>query len=145
EYENFLRGAYFKNTAAAIADVEVRVMIERNSGSDTHAFDKEFSTAGPVDTVNVALKPAGNKKITRQAERQAGGVHDVRYKGCYSAPRRNLVDRYRRFLAAPAAVGGVDIAFAVNCRIRDRVQVRRNLPADLVGEGQARVTVGCDN
>src|SRR5262249_54891678 len=40
--KNLFRGADLENTAAAVAYIEVAVMIESDSGGDTHAFDEQF-------------------------------------------------------------------------------------------------------
>jgi hypothetical protein len=39
EYENFAVGSDFENRAAAVADVEAAVFVERKAGGDAHALN----------------------------------------------------------------------------------------------------------
>jgi hypothetical protein len=42
-------------------------------------------------------------------------------------------------LAAPSAVGDIDVAVCIDCRVRDRIQVARQSLCDLVVKRLARV------
>src|SRR5262249_3724770 len=57
----------------------------------------------------------------------------------------NFVDRNWNLLAAPAGERDVDVAFYINSRIADRVQIVGNRLGDLYVATVARVTVALDN
>ncbi len=69
------------------------------------------------------------------------GIHDVGCERRDGAFRRDLVNRDRAFLAAPVAVGDVDISVGIDCRIGYRMQVRCEAFSDLVAKGDAGAAV----
>src|SRR5713101_2898265 len=75
ENENFTVGADFENCAAAIADVEIARIVERESGGDAHAFDPLHGMAVGGNAVDRAILAAGNEKIPIAIEGDAGGIH----------------------------------------------------------------------
>src|SRR5216684_7487725 len=101
----------------------------------------QLGTAGAIDAIDIPFIAARNKQLSGQAECETRCVHDVGYERSNRAFWRDFVYRYWSFLAAPAAVGGVNIAFSVKRRICNRMKIRRQLLPNFIGKGAARVAI----
>src|SRR3954466_12130175 len=89
--ENLLIRADLEDTSTAIANVEIVIAIERQSGGDPHPFDVGLNVAGSVDAVHISFVAAGNKQVARQIKRETRRVHNVGHKRRDGAFRRDLV------------------------------------------------------
>src|SRR4051812_48577673 len=105
--------------AAAVADIEVFVVVEGEAGGDAHALRVGAHGAVGRNPIDGAVGARGDVEVAGAIEGHTGGVHHL------GDERRHLVigvdlengDRY--LLSARAGEGGVDVAFAIDGGIRD--------------------------
>src|SRR6516162_1767374 len=119
EHKDLAARIDFENASASVADIEIALMIEGDAGRDSHSFRIQLRAPCPVHSIYVSFVSAGYEQVAVQIERQTSGIHDVRHEGGQCAFRRDLVERNGRFLAAPSAVGRVDVAITVDGGIGD--------------------------
>src|SRR5216683_1723658 len=67
--------ADLENRAAAVANVQIAVVIERDAGGDAHAFDPLLGAAIGRDAMYRSVVAAGDEQIAHAIERQAAGIH----------------------------------------------------------------------
>ena len=120
-------------------------MIQRDAARDAHSFDIQFRSARGIDAIYIPFIAARNEQIASQAECQPGRIHDVGHERSHCAFRSNLVYGYRGLLAAAAAVGRVNVSFRIQCRICDRMKIRREFPSNLIRKRTARIPVRRDD
>ena len=77
ENEDLAVGADLEDRAAAVADVEVLLGVEREPGGDAHALDEHGHVAVGRDLVDDAVVAAGNVEHALRVEGQRGGVHQL--------------------------------------------------------------------
>src|SRR4030095_2849611 len=65
-------GADLENTAAPVADVKISVMIEGDTGGDTHPFRIQLCASRAIDAIDVAFIAARNKKFHPGSGRGGG-------------------------------------------------------------------------
>ena len=76
EDKNLPVGADLENGAAAVADKEVALGIEGDSGGDAHAFHPKLRAAVGGDAMNGAVIAAGDVEHAGRVQSQPGGIHE---------------------------------------------------------------------
>jgi hypothetical protein len=89
-----------------------------------------------------AVVAAGNEKISGAIECQAAGIHQRSDKRLHAVIRGDFIERDGNALAARAGERDVDVSVEIDRRIRHRMQIVRDLQADVHGMGRALVA-GC--
>src|ERR1051326_1723721 len=145
KHVNLARAADLENRAAAISDIQVFVLIECQTGRNTHAFYEHRSVSVRSHLVYDAVVTARYIERAFIVQSEAGGVHDVGDKGPRRIVQINLVNRYRGLLAARSTERGVYVPKAVHCGVRNRIQVVGDLDADIAVEGSAGLIARLDN
>src|SRR5262249_32935794 len=131
EDEDLALRADLGDRAAAIADVHVALVVEGETGSDTHAFDPNRDCAVRSGLVHDAVEAAGDVQHAIPIEGQAARVHQIVDEGLDVVIQIDLVDRDGHFLAARSAEGGKNIAEGVDGGVRHRVQAVGDRDADI--------------
>ena len=144
KHKNLAAGADLENCAAAVANVEIAVRVERDPCGDAHAFDPLLGAAFGCDAMNGAVIAAGDKKISRAIESEPAGIHQRSDERLHAVVRGDFIERNGNALAARAGERDVNVAFIVHRGIRDRMQVIRDLQSDMHGMRRALVAVGRD-
>ena len=145
EDENLAVGADLEDRAAAVADIEILLAVESNSGGNPHAFDENGHVAVGRRLVHETVVAAGDVEHALGVESQASGIHEVVDERLHGEVQVDLVDRYRNLLPARAAEGGVDIAERIDGRIGDGVEVLGDQNADIAGPGIAGLLAALDH
>ena len=133
---NLAFAADLENGAAAVADVEISFLIERDAGGDAHAFDVHGEVAAGRDLIHHAVVAAGRVEHAFGVDREAGGVHQIGDQGAGVMVRVDFVNRHGSFLAGRAAEGRVDVAVAVDDGIGNGMQAVGDQDADVALAGR---------
>src|SRR6478672_6936485 len=72
---NLARLADLKNRSAAVADVQVLIAIESDTGGDAHALDINGHVAAGRDLVDHSFMPARYVQHAVAIEGETGGIH----------------------------------------------------------------------
>src|SRR5207302_6596996 len=128
---NFAAWADLENRAAAVANVQIVVVIERDACSDAHAFDPLLGAAIGRDAMDGAVVAAGDKEIAPAVERQAAGIHQRRDERLHAVISRDFVKRNGNALAPRARKRDVNIAIDIDRGIRNGMKVIRDLQSDV--------------
>src|SRR3954471_21002889 len=99
--------------AAAIADVEIFVLVERKSGSNTHALDIGGHVPVRRDFINRTLVTRGDVHLSSAVECDRGCVHQISEKGSSRIVRADLVHGHGNLLSAWAGKSGEDVAVGI--------------------------------
>jgi hypothetical protein len=137
ENKNFAVRTDFEYCTAAIANVEAAGLVERQAGSDAHAFHPLHRATVGRDAMDSAIVAAGNEKKSIAVERETRGVHHLGDERLDGLIRGDFVKRDGNFLTALAAKGHVGVAVGVNRRAGDGMEVVGNLRAERERERRA--------
>src|SRR5256885_15918917 len=129
--KNLAAWADLENRAAAVANVQIVVVIERDACSDAHAFDPLLGAAIGRDAMDGAVVAAGDKEIAPAVERQAAGIHQRRDEWLHAVISRDFVKRNGNALAARARKRDENIAIDIDRGIRNGMKVIRDLQSDV--------------
>src|SRR5215831_19499094 len=75
--EDLFVAANFKDTSAAVSDIQIAVSIKSQSSGNTHAFDVGLDLPTRFDTVDISFVATRDIKIAIDAEREPGRVHHI--------------------------------------------------------------------
>src|SRR5262249_22801540 len=114
ENEDLSCRADLENRAAAVADVEVALLVECQAGGDSHALDENRHVAIGRYLVHDPVHPAADVKRSLTVERQAGGVHHVCDKRPDVVVEVDLVNSDRNLLAARTAESRENVAETID-------------------------------
>src|SRR5256886_13528940 len=129
--KNLAAWADLENRAAAVANVQIVVVIERDACSDAHAFDPLLGAAIGRDAMDGAVVAAGDKEIAPAVERQAAGIHQRRDEWLHAVISRDFVKRNGNALAPRARKRDENIAIDIDRGIRNGMKVIRDLQSDV--------------
>src|SRR4029077_7260667 len=130
KHKNLAARADFENRAAAIADVKIFRVIKRNPGGDAHALNPLLGATLWSNAMDRAVVAAGNEKIAGAVDRQARWIDQRSDERLDAVVRRDFVKRNRNALSPRPAEGHINISVGIDCRIRLRMKIVRNLNVD---------------
>ncbi len=145
EDEDLAVAGDLEDGAAAVADVEVLLAIEGDSGGDAHAFGVHRHGSVGRDFVDGLIVARGNIHLVIAVESDGGCIHQVTDEGLDVVAGVNLEDGDGSFLAARSGESDVDVAFAIEGGIGDGMEAVRDRNGDLDGMRIADVSVGTDD
>src|SRR4029077_7080665 len=131
--KNLAARADLENRAAAVANVQIAVVIKSNSRGDAHAFDPLLCAAIGRNAMDGTVVTAGNEEIAHAIERQAPGIYQRSDERLHAVICRDLVKRNGDTLASRAGKRDVNVAVRIDRGVRDGLKVVRNLQADVYG------------
>src|SRR5664279_5551610 len=94
--------------STAIANEEVFLGIEGDTGGHTHAFGVGRHVAIRSDAINGAIEARRNVEMSRTVEGHSSGVHHLVQERLYAVVGVDLVDRDGRFLSAGCGESNVE-------------------------------------
>src|SRR6516165_6467653 len=105
EHKNLPVLADLENGAAAIADIQVSLAVERDAGGHTHPLDEGRHVPCRGDLIDETLVAAGNVQQPVTVKGQPGGVHQIIDERLHIEVQIETIDSYGDLLAARAAEG----------------------------------------
>src|SRR5579864_1832194 len=143
--EHLLVTREFEDGALPVPDVETLLAIERDTCRHTHTLGEGCHGSVGGHPVDGAVVARGNVHLPLTVEGDGGRVHHLDHKRFHGVVGINLEDRDRDFLATGTGECNVEIAFCIQCRIGDRVEIVGNGDGDLDCLRIADVPVGRDD
>ena len=141
ENVNLARGTDFEDRAAAVADVQILLLVEGDARGNPHPLHIDRWRSVGAGLVHDAVVAAGNIERPVAPKSKPRRVHHVGDERCHRIVQADLVNRHRRLLAAGAAETGVNVAKLVDRRIGHRMQVVGDGNAYVAGPRRAGLTV----
>src|SRR4029077_16814346 len=116
---------------ATIANVQIAGFIEGDACGNAHALSVSAQRAIRRHTVDGAVITRGNIKLSLGVKRHARGVHQLREKWLDVVIGINLINGDGDFLSTATRIGDVNVAVAINGRVRDRMEALRDALGNL--------------
>src|SRR5580692_5734025 len=126
EDENLTVRTDLENGAAAVADIKILRAVEGHTRGNAHALGIGRHGSVRSDTVNRPIVTRGNVHLSSPVKGDGSCIHQVREERLDVVVGVDLVDGDWNLLPAAARKTNVDVAFSVERRVGDRVQILGN-------------------
>src|ERR1051326_6962117 len=123
EDKNLAVAGNLEDGAAAIADVEVLVLVKGDAGGDAHALGVGRHGAVGRDLVHRPVVARGDVQLSGTIEGDGGGVHHLAEERTHGVVGLDAVDGDGNLLPARAGERGIDVAKRVDGGIGDGMKI----------------------
>src|SRR5260370_12793246 len=114
KHKNLAARADFENRTAAVADVEIFRVIERDPGGDAHAFNPLLGAAFGRHAMDSAVMTARNEEIAGAIDSQSRRIDQRSNERLDAVIRRDSVKRNRNALPSRSAEGHINIPVGID-------------------------------
>ena len=143
--EDLLIARDLEDGAVAVTDVQTLFAVEGDASGDSHAFGVRRHGAVLRDTIDGTVEARRDVHQPLAVEGNGRWVHHLRYERLHVVVGIDLKDRDRDFLPSRSGERGIDVAFGIDRRIGNGMEILGDRDCDLHRLRVADVSVGCDN
>src|SRR5690348_2721020 len=145
EDEHLLIGGDFEDGAVAVAHIETSFTVKSDAGGDSEALREGALGAVRSHLVDGAIESRRDIHLSLVIECNGGGVHHLQHERFDVVVGVDLEDGDWDLLSARSRKRDVNVAFRVEGRIRDGVQILSDRDRNLYRVRVALVSIGGDD